>query len=220
MGFPNAAGLPAFAAIRLLRHCGVQSAGSRSTGDDNFAYYEDPIACGFFMQSGRALSNTANADVQGTNFTFVALNLGCDYQTTRLLSWNRDIKLVKLQWCRQPFTTANEYGSLAPYPVHNLTPDPNPQAALVGTLNTVRGIFNSCLYRNNLNIPTFRNVYGENRSNINPLWWMGAYHVSDLAMMIGIYGIRAGQPSQLETETSAAMQDYVHTFVKKDATKG
>jgi len=43
---------------------------------------------------------------------------------------------------------------------------------------------------------------------------MGAYHASDLAMMFGTNGIRAGESSQLEINTSAARQDYVLAFAK------
>ena len=66
--------------------------------------------------------------------------------------------------------TANEFSSLAPYPLNSLTAGLNPQAVLKGTLNTVCGISNSTLYRNSLNITSYRYVYGGNFSNINPLW--------------------------------------------------
>ncbi|EXJ53466.1 uncharacterized protein A1O5_13334, partial [Cladophialophora psammophila CBS 110553] len=209
---------------------------------------------GFFMQSGTALSNNANADVQSINFTFVARNLGCDYPKHKIAELecmhsvpvsdiienfvanthqapiafspvadeddvlnNYTARYRAGQVAKVPATipkTANAYASLAPYPFKNLTAGPNPQAVLAGTVNTVCGISNSSLYRNNLNISTFRYGFGGNCSDINPLWWMGAYYASGLAMMFGIYGIKAGEPSQLENETSAAMQDYVLTFVK------
>ncbi|KIX99695.1 uncharacterized protein Z520_04330 [Fonsecaea multimorphosa CBS 102226] len=288
MGFPNAAGLAtqnlglrdqraalewiqtniaSFGGDPTATTLWGQSAGSRSTDYYNFAYYKDPIARGFFMQSGTALSSTANSDVHGTNFTFVARNLGCDFPNNKTaeLECMRRVPVSQIenfvgqyqdnssttnthqapiaftpiadedvvfsnytaryragQVARVPAiisNTANEYASLAPYPLNNLTAGPNPQAVLAGTLNTVCGISNSSLYRNDLNISTFRYVYGGNFSNINPLWWMGAYHASDLAMMFGTYGIRPGAVSRLETETSAAMQDYVLAFVK-DPTNG
>ncbi|KAH0839170.1 hypothetical protein AYO21_05590 [Fonsecaea monophora] len=283
MGFPNAAGLTTQnlglrdqrAALEWLQAniasfggdptaitLWGQSAGSRSTDYYNFAYYKDPIARGFFMQSGTALSSTANADIDGTNFTFVAHNLGCDFPANKTaeLECMRRVPVSEIenfvgqyqdnssttntgqapiaftpiadedvvfsnytaryqagQVARVPAiisNTANEYASLAPYPLNNLSAGPNPQAVSAGTLNTVCGISNSSLQRNGLNISTFRYVYGGNFSNINPLWWMGAYHAADLAMMFGTYGIRAGEVSQLEIETSAAMQDYVLAFVK------
>jgi acetylcholinesterase len=239
-----------------------QSAGSRSADFYSFAWHDDPIARGFFMQSGTVLSSKVIFDSAGTNFTFVARNLGCDHpkNKTAELACMRQVPVSEIENFvgqyqdnsttvnpRQPaiaFTpivdedvvfsnyteryqagqvakrpvilsnTANEYSSLAPYPVNNLTAGPNPQAVLKGTLNTVCGISNSSLYRNELDISVYRYVYGGNFSNINPLWWMGAYHASDLAMMFGTYGIRAGASSQLEIETSAAMQDHVLAFVK------
>lgn len=57
-----------------------QSAGASSVDIHNYAYYQDPIAHAFFAESGGVLSFGGGApDVDHTNFTFVAKNLGCDY---------------------------------------------------------------------------------------------------------------------------------------------
>ncbi|RDW79896.1 hypothetical protein BP6252_04534 [Coleophoma cylindrospora] len=100
MGFPNAAGLDdqnlgildQRMALEWL-HANVksfggnpnaitlwgQSAGSMSTSYHSYAYYGNPIAAGYFMQSGTALKPLGTPDVTHTNFTFVAKNLGCDF---------------------------------------------------------------------------------------------------------------------------------------------
>ena len=242
-----------------------QSAGSRSTDFYNFAYHDDPIARGFFMQSGTVYPNKTNPDTTGKNFTFVAQKLGCVFprnKTAELDCMRKvDVSLIENfvgqyqdnssttsprqdpiaftpvadedvvfknytaryaagQVAKVPAimsNTANEYSSLAAYPLHNLTAGPSLQAVMTGTLGTVCGISKSSVYRNQQDIPTYRYVYGGNFSNINPLWWMGAYHASDLAMMFGTYGIRAGASSQLEIDTSAAMQDHVLAFIKDPA---
>ncbi|KAJ6537626.1 Alpha/Beta hydrolase protein [Mycena capillaripes] len=55
-----------------------QSAGSISTDFHTYAFYNDPIARGHFMQSGTALT-VSFTDVAQTNFTFVAKHFGCDF---------------------------------------------------------------------------------------------------------------------------------------------
>ncbi|KAF2113141.1 hypothetical protein BDV96DRAFT_648752 [Lophiotrema nucula] len=60
--------------------------------------------------------------------------------------------------------------------------------------------------------PTWRYQWAGNFTNISPLRWMGAYHYSDLYMFFSSYVIAPGTIPQLETDTSAAMQDYLYTF--------
>lgn len=100
MGFPNAAGLYdqnlglmdqrlALEWVRdNVRYFGGdpsrimiwgQSAGAEAIDLHNYAYWEDPIAHGFFGQSGSAFAYEAPSDWDHTNFTFVAQNVGCDY---------------------------------------------------------------------------------------------------------------------------------------------
>ncbi|KAJ7649119.1 Alpha/Beta hydrolase protein [Mycena polygramma] len=55
-----------------------QSAGSQSVDFHSYAYYSDPIARGYFMQSGTALT-VSFKDAAQTNFTFVAKHFGCDF---------------------------------------------------------------------------------------------------------------------------------------------
>ncbi|KAJ7644443.1 Alpha/Beta hydrolase protein [Roridomyces roridus] len=55
-----------------------QSAGSQSTDIHAYAFHQDPIARGYFMQSGDAL-DAAVVDQAQTNFSFVARHSGCDF---------------------------------------------------------------------------------------------------------------------------------------------
>lgn len=56
------------------------SAGGVSADVLNFAYYEDPLAAGFFLMSGAAMRTFSQGDnALQTNFTFVARELGCDF---------------------------------------------------------------------------------------------------------------------------------------------
>ncbi|KAJ7211115.1 Alpha/Beta hydrolase protein [Mycena rebaudengoi] len=59
-----------------------QSAGAMSVDYHSFAYYSDPIARGYFMQSGDAflgpLAGFVTQDAAHTNFSFMASQFGCD----------------------------------------------------------------------------------------------------------------------------------------------
>ena len=45
-----------------------------------FSFYEDPIVRATVSSSGFAIGHATNADYAGTNFTFVAKNMGCDFE--------------------------------------------------------------------------------------------------------------------------------------------
>ncbi|KAJ7348485.1 Alpha/Beta hydrolase protein [Mycena albidolilacea] len=59
-----------------------QSAGAMSVDYHSFAYYSDPIARGYFMQSGNAflgpLAGFVVQDTAHTGFSFMAVHFGCD----------------------------------------------------------------------------------------------------------------------------------------------
>lgn len=59
---------------------------------------------------------------------------------------------------------------------------------------------------------TYRYSYAGNFTNISPRWWLGAYHASELPLLMGTYNDFRPLPSnssllQLEEETSIAFQD-------------
>lgn len=56
-----------------------QSAGSGATDQYLFAWYQEPIIRASISSSGVAVGRASNLDYAGTNFTFVAKNLGCDF---------------------------------------------------------------------------------------------------------------------------------------------
>jgi len=58
--------------------------------------------------------------------------------------------------------------------------------------------------RQQTNLMTFRYEYGGNFSNISPEPWMGAYHSSELPMLMGTYGDFRSPGTQLEAATSVA----------------
>jgi carboxylesterase type B len=62
--------------------------------------------------------------------------------------------------------------------------------------------------------PTFRYQYSGNFSNISPLWWMGAYHSSELPMLFGTHGDFRGESTSLEKALSRKMQDLWVAFAR------
>jgi acetylcholinesterase len=56
-----------------------QSAGSIDTDIHAYAYYEDPIAQSYWMESGTAFSGIPDQDYIYSNFSYVARNVGCDF---------------------------------------------------------------------------------------------------------------------------------------------
>lgn len=64
------------------------------------------------------------------------------------------------------------------------------------------------------NSTTFRYLYGGNFSNIAPLWWMNAYHSSDLPLIFGTYGIARGNGTEFQKRVSEKMQDYWLAFAE------
>jgi acetylcholinesterase len=55
-----------------------RSAGATATDVHAYAYHEDPIAQGYYMQSGTIFSGARRYDTTYSNFTFVARHVGCD----------------------------------------------------------------------------------------------------------------------------------------------
>ncbi|PYH72311.1 chlorogenic acid esterase precursor [Aspergillus vadensis CBS 113365] len=54
-----------------------QSSGAASTDYYNYAWPDDPIVSGLIMHSGSVFATGSSADVEHTNFTFVAEHMGC-----------------------------------------------------------------------------------------------------------------------------------------------
>lgn len=110
-------------------------------------------------------------------------------------------------------TTAREAPPLLPYPVNNFTAGPSPDLIYSQTLATVCAAHNTSVMRKEIGLETWRYEWAGNFTNIAPVWWLGAYHYSDLYMFFGTYIIAPGQIPDLEVQTSAKMQDLLVDFV-------
>lgn len=61
-----------------------QSAGAGATDHYLFAWYQNPLIRASISSSGVAIGRGSNLDYAGTNFTFVAKSLGCDFGDAEL----------------------------------------------------------------------------------------------------------------------------------------
>lgn len=57
-----------------------QSAGAGATDMYLFSFYENPLVRASVSSSGVALGRVTGTDFTGSNFTFVAKNMGCDFE--------------------------------------------------------------------------------------------------------------------------------------------
>ena len=55
-------------------------------------------------------------------------------------------------------------------------------------------------------LPTYHYLYSGNFSNITPLPWIGAMHTAELPLLSGQHSQYRGNSSELEWDTSIAMQ--------------
>ena len=110
-------------------------------------------------------------------------------------------------------TTAREASALVAYPIHNYSAGPSEQLIYSETLTTVCAAHNTSVLREEVNLPTYRYEWAGNFSNIAPVWWLGAYHYSDLYMFFGSYVIAPGEITDLEVQTSQQMQDFLLDFI-------
>jgi len=62
------------------------------------------------------------------------------------------------------------------------------------------------------NFTTYRYLFSGNFSNITPRYWLGAMHSSELPVVFGTHDIVRGQSTELEWQTSYAMQEFWVSF--------
>jgi carboxylesterase type B len=238
-----------------------QSAGGVVVDMLAYAFPDEPLAAGLFLQSGSANvpgGTSASPDPQYSNFTFVARNVGCDFpddgaaelSCMQRLPVNKIVNFVgqyadngtapalgfksvndgrtgfgnytaraveEGKVARIPTlisTTANEEASLWTYPVKNVAAGPNMTAVNRATVTIfVCLAANATDARAALGVTTYRYQYAGNFSNLTPLPWLGAYHASDIPLLMGSYE-RPGPATGFETRVAETMQDYLLAFME------
>lgn len=122
-------------------------------------------------------------------------------------------------------TTANEQASLTEYPLKNVTAGPWQTKVDRETVDVF-----VCLASNTTRaraalppgpgpgpVVTYRYEYAGNFSSVGPLPWMGAFHGSDVPMLMGTFetvGERKGQVTEFQRRVAERMQDYLLAFME------
>ncbi|KAJ7764638.1 Alpha/Beta hydrolase protein, partial [Mycena maculata] len=97
-----------------------QSAGSFSVDYHSYAFYSDPIARAYFMQSGTALSVSGVDDPTHSNFSFVARHFGCDStDSVTELACMRDVPFAAIE------NFVGQYGDNGTQPALSFTTVPD-----------------------------------------------------------------------------------------------
>ncbi|KAI0163666.1 carboxylesterase, type B [Pestalotiopsis sp. NC0098] len=112
-------------------------------------------------------------------------------------------------------SNANEGVVQVPVPKDPAHMGPNQTLADKATL----GIFQCPAYASALNRAsaqrkTYLYLYAGNFTDLSPLFWEGAYHMSELPQVFGTRGLYNSTASSFEVETSNAMQDPWLAFAK------
>ena len=251
-----------------------RSAGSAATDIHAYAFREDPIAQGYYLQSGTVFSSSLPTVPNYSNFSFVARNVGCgsDEQDNdgdikeldcmrqvpfALISnfigqYNDRVAILKTSdpvldfrpvvdnhivfadykarseaglIARLPTlisTVSNEFSSLVPWPLDNLTEGPyQPLVTAYDIAGFVCPTFNSTVYRNRLGVPVYRFQHAGTFPNLNVYKWLGAYHASDIPISFGTYRLldHVANSTKFEEDVSRSMQDHILAFVE-DPWKG
>ncbi|EME40266.1 hypothetical protein DOTSEDRAFT_179278 [Dothistroma septosporum NZE10] len=231
-----------------------QSAGAVSVDYYGYAYPSDPIVKGLIMESGTAFL-TLLGDPTGTNFTYVATQLGYTGSATdsrSILSYMRSLPAYRIE------TFVANYSDSGASPSLNFRPIPDNRSvfanyterALVGHLAHIPAIIGTnaqdgvpfapyslkgpstsfvdtltllgfiCPATKEIQLRqeagrlTYSYRYAGNFTNISPRPWQGAYHSSELPLLFGTHPNYRGKSTELEYETSWAMQDAWVAFAK------
>ncbi|KAH6842487.1 Alpha/Beta hydrolase protein [Chaetomium sp. MPI-CAGE-AT-0009] len=115
-------------------------------------------------------------------------------------------------------TTSNEQASLTDYPLTNITAGPWQAKVDRETVEVfVCLASNTTRARGVLGRTTYRYEYAGNFSSLAVLPWMGAFHGSDVPMVMGTFatvGEGVGRVTGFQREVAERMQDYVLGFME------
>lgn len=127
-------------------------------------------------------------------------------------------------------TNRDEGEAFAPFPLQHPQRGPNQTIALYSGLSHITcWATEASLLRQKYGQGdgklTYRYSYAGNFTNVSPLWWLGAYHASELPLLMGTYNdfrpLPKGDPLlKLEEETSLAFQDAYLQFARDPSVEG
>ncbi|KAJ6618041.1 acetylcholinesterase [Mycena sp. CBHHK59/15] len=199
-----------------------QSAGSIAADIHAYAFYQDPIAQAYFLQSGSVFSYSPPKDPLYSNFSFVARHFGCeapcgddDGDGAAELDCMRQVPFAQIvnfigQYGDRGATPALFFNGIpddrimfADYNArseagliaragHHLDDRQRGPAVTAKDIARMCQILNSTVYRNRMGVPVFRFQYAGTFPNLNYYKWLGACHASDLPITFGTYGLLDG----------------------------
>ena len=129
----------------LTAYCQGQSAGAALTDFLNFAYPDNPLVKGFYMDSGSSfLSIGTGPDTTHSNFSFVASQLGCDgLNASAKLTCMRDVPVDKIVNFISRYNATPPI-SFAPVPDEKLVFSNYTQRYEIGALARLPAIYSTC----------------------------------------------------------------------------
>ncbi|KAK8075511.1 carboxylesterase [Apiospora hydei] len=201
-----------------------QSAGAGLTASYVYANGEDPIIAGAIANSGTVGIGPGSDDDSGSvnKFSQLADIVGCGgLDAESELACMQGIPAQTLQSVLQsrredvptfgavPLitgTTSNEAAALGGgFDKNATTPPPKPPNNPVGGFDcSLREELKDRLDNGHI---TYRYLFAGNFSNITPRYWLGAMHSSDLPLIFGTHYQFRGNSTELEWQTSYAMED-------------
>jgi acetylcholinesterase len=210
-----------------------QSAGAASVGWYTFAYWKDPIARSFIIDSGGAslrMGNSARPSTVGGPFTGLAASFNCSGTAEHELNCLRQVDGAKLEtYVASPAASMLNFSPIsddvtvyADYGVQSAAKKIAKGPAIYG-FNLNEGEAFLCRQiedlkmRTNGGLTSYFYQYRGNFTNIHPT--MGAFHSSELPLIFGTHGIANSPSTVFEKETSDKMQDLWLAFLK-DPEKG
>ncbi|ETS86279.1 hypothetical protein PFICI_00107 [Pestalotiopsis fici W106-1] len=180
-----------------------QSSGAGAVDAQNFAFPSDPIVQGFISDSG--INDYTTLNFLATPDDIVAFANYTDRYAKGLLSDKPSIF----------GSNTNEGVIQVPAPKDPVHMGPNQTLADMATLGFFQcPAFASALGWASAKRKTYLYQYGGNFTDLSPLFWQGAYHMSELPQVFGTRGLFNGAASSFEVETSNTMQDMWLAFAK------
>lgn len=223
-----------------------QSSGAIAMDYLNFAYPSDPIASGMILDSGSALYPQAAAqssDAARTNFTAVALALGCGCAASRIdclraVSWQEFEAVIKGNSTLTFLPVADDTLVFSNYTARYKMGALSSIPALMGTnqhefnYNPRGAYFNQTISDKETDIVfgcttaktsqlrqsssriTYRYRYDGNFTNISPPDYPGAFHAAELPLIFGTAGDYHGASTTYENTVSSTIQNLWLDFAK------
>ncbi|KAH7111232.1 alpha/beta-hydrolase [Dactylonectria macrodidyma] len=210
-----------------------QSAGAISIGYYQYAFVDDPIVSGFAMDSGSELTLGGKEADNHDDFTTVTQKLDCGGRSAAA-----ELACVRKRPSEVIINAVKNSGLVFFSPIADeklVFADYNKQAAagrisklpaIIGSNADENSVFAICpSFRTSMQVaprpnrlkagaPTFRYQFHGNFTNLSHNGTMGAYHGSELPLLMGTHSLYRGNSTELEWATSAAMQDAWVAFAR------